>query len=244
MKSGRVSASFHLVCSDKPRNGKTLYARLLSEYLTLCHRHPAVFDASSGICEFHIARCTPVDLSSPTGQIALFDRALDPPARDHVVDLAAHLLRIASGVMKTTGFAEAARTQGLAVVVHFMVDRTLDSLLAARTVRSEIEPARLIAVRNEWVTPPFVEPAALRRYVELAKEGEVVIPPIDRRSMEEIEGDDFSFADFARAPERVAYFRREGIRAFLARAYEQFDALGLARDFRDYREERRLREPG
>ena len=70
-----------------------------------------------------------------------------------------------------------------------------------------------------------------------------MIPPVDRRSMEEIESEGFSFADFARAPERVAYFRREGIRAFLARVYKQFDALGLARDFRDYREERRLREP-
>jgi hypothetical protein len=244
MKPRRPSAAFHLVCSDKPRNGKTLYARLLAEYLSLCDRHPAVFDASSGICEFHIARCTPVDLSSPAGQIALFDRALELPVKDYVVDVAAHLLRVASGVMKTIGFAEAARTQGLDVVVHFLVDRTLDSLVAARTVRSEIDPARLIAVRNEWVTPPFVEPAALRRYGELAKEGEIVIPPIDRRSIEGIEDEAFSFADFARAPERVAYFRREDIRAFLARVYEQFDALGLARDFRDYREERRLREPG
>ena len=48
MPERRATASFHLVCSDEPRNGKTLYARLLADYLILCERTPLIFDAAQG----------------------------------------------------------------------------------------------------------------------------------------------------------------------------------------------------
>ena len=242
MPQRRASASFHLVCSDEPRNGKTLYARLLADYLILCDRPPLIFDASSGVGGYFIVRSQKVDLSRAAGQMAVFDRALEPPIRDCVVDLPAERLSETAGLMRTIGFAEAARSHGLGVVVHYLVDRTLDSLFAGRNTRSNVDPDRFIIVRNEAIVPTIIEPGALRRYDELAREGQVIIPLAGARTMEAIEDDTFSFSHFARNPQTIAFFSRGDIKSFLARIYEQFDELGLATDFADRREFRRVRE--
>jgi hypothetical protein len=242
MSQPRISASFHLVCSDEPRNGKTLYARLISDYLILCDRAPLIFDATSGVSDYFLIRSYAVDLAIPTGQMALFDRALEPPLRDCVVDLPAHLLSRMAKLIHTIGFAEAARNHGLGVVVHFLVDRRLESLFAGRNLRSDVDPDRFIIVRNEALVPAFLEPAARRRYDDLAREGQVFIPALDARTVEEIEEETFSFSAFSRNPERVSYFKREPIMSLLARVFGQFDELGLTSQFVDMREKRKLRE--
>jgi hypothetical protein len=241
-----VSASFHLVCSDAPRNGKTLYARLLADYLVLCERVPLIFDAAlgeGGIFRYFLLRTRQVDLSAASGQMAVFDRALERPLKDCVVDLPAHRLRETARVMRDIDFAAAARERGLGVVVHFLADRALGSLIAGRGVRSEIDPNRLIIVRNEAIVPKFIEPVARRRYDELAREGEVIIPALDPRIMTAVEEEAFSFSGFAQEIGRkVPYFTREEITPFLARVYRQFDELALASEFADMRESRRLHE--
>jgi hypothetical protein len=140
MPQPHVSASFHLICSDEPRNGKTLYARLIADYLILCERAPLIFDATSGVGEYFLIRSYAVDLSGTTGQMALFDRALEPPPRDCIVDLPAHLLTRMGTLIPTIGFAEAARHHGLGVVIHFLVDRRLDSLFAGLNLRANVDP--------------------------------------------------------------------------------------------------------
>src|SRR5437016_3475835 len=121
MPERRATASFHLVCSDEPRNGKTLYARLLADYLILCARPPLIFDASQGAngLSSYFARSYRIDLSVAVGQMALFDRVFDRQAQDYVVDMPAHLLNKVAKVMDDIAFADAARGHGLGVVIHF-----------------------------------------------------------------------------------------------------------------------------
>ena len=175
--------------------------------------------------------------------MALFDRALARDVQDCVVDLPAHILSRTAGLMRDIAFAEAGRGHGLSTVIHFLLDRRFESLFAARRLRSAIDPDRFIMVRNEAIVQAPLEPAQRRRYDELAREGQVVIPALDAKLLETIEEEEaFSFSDFARNPEKVSYFTREDIKSFLARVYGQFDTLALASDFTDMREARKLRE--
>jgi hypothetical protein len=163
MWQGQSSATFHIVCSDQPRNGKTLFARLLTDYLILSGRAPLVFDASTtngGVATYFPIRGIRVNLSSTTSQMALLDRALEHPLHDCVVDLPAHFLAKLFGLLQHVNFAEAAHANGLKVLIHFVVDRREASLLAGLKLRSDSSFDRFIIVRNDTVVPTFLDTLA------------------------------------------------------------------------------------
>jgi hypothetical protein len=234
MSQEDASAKFHIVCSDQPRNGKTLVARLLCDFLILSRRGPRIFDAAvtpGGLAGYYPARATKVDLSTTTGQMALFDRALAQPLHDSVLDLPAHLLTAAGDIMRHIGFGEEAFTPGLEVVVLFVADRAVDSLLAARKLRGLLRPTRFIIVRNEAILTADLERLACFLYEGLAKEGQVIIPLLDNAALAAVEDKTFSFKRFAEdLPADMPVPVCQSIEAFLSRVYRQFDVLKLGTD--------------
>ena len=151
-----AAATFNIVCSDELRNGKTLVARLLADYLILCGREPAIFDLASGpggIRRFFPFRARKIDLSSTLHQMALFDRALTQPDQDYVVDLPAHLRLEFFELMTTLGFCELSTARNVNTAIFFLIDRTIASLLAARQLRDDYRLARFIVVKNEAIVP-------------------------------------------------------------------------------------------
>ena len=233
MAQGDDSTRFHIVCSDQPRNGKTLVARLLCEYLILCRRTPLIFDASpnpAGLRSYFPARAVRIELSTATGQMALFDRALAQP-QDCVVDLPAHMLTGAIDLMRLIGFGEKSHTPDLEVIVLFVADRGVDSLFAGRKLRDQLRPARFIIVRNEAILPADLDRLPRFLYDGLAKEGQLVLPLLDRAVAAAIEDRTFSFRRFAEAiPADMPHQVCLGIEDFYARVYRQFDLLGLGAD--------------
>lgn len=238
MAQRRSSAKFHVICSDQPRNGKTLLARLLADYLILCERPPLIFDAApvpGGIRGYFPARSYKVELSTTAGQMGLFDRALERPLHDCVVDLPAHLVGRVFGLMGEIGFGHPDHTPDMAVLIHFVVDRSVDSLLAGRKLRADSYHDRLIAVRNEAIVPTFTDPVAKSLYDGLAKQGQIIVPALDKAVMAVVEDPSFSFSNFAQEiPADLPYLTRETIKFFLARVYRQFDLLGLGSDSAQY----------
>jgi hypothetical protein len=225
-------ARFHIVCSDQPRNGKTLIARLLCDYLILSRRAPLIFDAApstGGLRSWFPARASKVELSTTAGQMALFDRALAQPLHDCVVDLPAHLLPAIADLMRHIGFGEERHTPGLELVVLYIADRDVDSLLAGRKLRGTLRPTRFIVVKNEAIARDETDRVAKFLYDGLAKEGQLVVPELAGTVMAAIEDKTFSFRRFAEEegatnlPPEV----RAGIESFLARVFRQFDVLGL-----------------
>ncbi len=227
------ASRFHIVCSDQPRNGKTLVARLLCEYLILCRRSPLIFDAApspAGLRSYFPARATKVELSSAAGQMALFDRALAQP-QDCVVDLPAHLLTGAIDLMRLIGFGEKCHTPDLEVIILFVADRGVDSLFAGRKLRDQLRPARFIIVRNEAILLADLDRLSKFLYDGLAKEGQLVLPVLDRPTAAAIEDRTFSFRRFAEdVPAGMPHQVCLGIEEFLGRIYRQFDLLGLGAD--------------
>jgi hypothetical protein len=229
------SAKFHIVCSDQPRNGKTLVARLLCDYLILSRRAPLIFDAApstGGLRSYFPARASKVELSTTAGQMALFDRALAQPLHDCVVDLPAHLLPAAADLMRHIGFGEERHTPGLELVVLYVADRNVDSLLAGRKLRGLLRPARFIVVKNEAILRDEPDRVAKFLYDGLAKEGQLVVPELDGAVTAAIEDKTFSFRRFAEEAEPANLPPQvcEGIEDFLSRVYRQFDVLGLGSD--------------
>ena len=232
MGPSQNSATFHIVCSDRPRNGKTLFARLLIDYLILSGRAPRVFDASvqrGGVATFFPIRAAKIDLSNTAGQIALLDRALEEPLRDCVVDLPAHLFAKLFALLHDFDFAEAAHAKNLKLIIHFAVDRGESSLLAALKLRADNRNFdRFIIVRNDAVAPLLLDSVGKARYESLAKNGRVVIPALDAKAVTAIEASSFSFSQFAEEsaptmPPEVA----KSITTLLTFVYRQFDLLDI-----------------
>jgi len=228
----RNSAKFHIVCSDQARNGKTLVARLLCDYLILSRRAPLIFDAApstGGLRSWYPARASKVELSTTAGQMALFDRALAQPLHDCIVDLPAHLLPAAADLMRHIGFGEERHTPGLELVVLYVADRNVDSLLAGRKLRGLLRPARFIVVKNEAILRDESDRVAKFLYDGLAKEGQLVVPELDGAVTAAIEDKTFSFRRFAEEeqPANLSLEVCEGIENLLSRVFRQFDVLGL-----------------
>jgi hypothetical protein len=232
----RDQARFHIVCSDQSRNGKTLVARLLCDFLILSRRAPLIFDAApspGGLRSWFPARASKADLSTTAGQMALFDRALARPLHDCVVDLPAHLLPAAADLMRHIGFGEERHTPGLELVVLYVADRNADSLLAGRKLRGTLRPARFIVVKNEAIMRD-AEPDRVAKFLYdgLAREGQLVVPELDGAVTAAIENKTFSFRRFAEeeAPANLPPEVCAGIEDALSRVFRQFDVLGLGSD--------------
>ena len=144
----------YVVCSDQHRNGKTLLARVLVDYLMLEGRDPFVIDAGSpeGPLRLHFpGRTALVDFATVRGQMKVFDTILASPGRDYVIDLpAAELDRFATAVRELNVFTEA-RLAGFRIVVLYVIDNERDSLDAAVVFERTTAPDLLVPVRNAAV---------------------------------------------------------------------------------------------
>ena len=71
-----ITPTIYVVVSDQHRNGKTLLARLLSDYLLLDGRDPFLFDTDAPdgpLRNFFPGRTALADFAAIRGQMKLFD---------------------------------------------------------------------------------------------------------------------------------------------------------------------------
>jgi len=146
--------TLHIIASDANRNGKTLLARLVADYLLLDKRDPFLFDTDAPegpLRQSFPGRTTLADFETIPGQMKVFDTILASPGRDYVVDLPQRHLQPFFTAASDLNFWDAAKTAGFRIFVFFIVDRTAASLRAAQEI-AEAAPADLfIAVRNDHV---------------------------------------------------------------------------------------------
>lgn len=172
-------STIYVVCSDRHRNGKTLLARLLVEYLLLEGHDPFVIDTEAPEGPLRAAfpgRTALVDFASVTGQMRLFDTIINGPGRDYVIDLATDQFENFFDIQKKLDFMAEAGRVGFRVIVLFIVDKYHGSLAAADDVRHSIYPGFVMLVNNAHVggalawgdkAPKFNIPAADRDVAEL-----------------------------------------------------------------------------
>ena len=128
----------YITASDQHRNGKTLLARLLADYLLLDGRDPFMIDTDAPegpLRSFFPGRTALADFAAMPGQMKLFDTIIASPGRDYVVDLPA---RHTEGFFKAAdelGFFDELKKIGFRIIVFYVVDRHAASLRAAKEIQ-------------------------------------------------------------------------------------------------------------
>ena len=163
----------YIAASDQHRNGKTLLARLLADYLLLDGRDPFMIDTDAPdgpLRSFFPGRTALADFEKMQGRMKLFDTILASPGRDYVVDLPArHTDDFFKAVAELHAFEEM-KQLGFRIIVFFIVDRTAASLRAAKTIQKFPNVDLFVPVENQYVGSFW--PKA---------EGDLVIPALPQK---------------------------------------------------------------
>lgn len=223
------AAKYSIICSDQPRNGKTLVARLVADYQLLCQRETEVFDLASvprGLTIYFPVRGRRIDLTRTADQMALLDRALSSPPHDCVVYVPPHLNRDFFTYLRQFDFSAAARAHGIEVVIYYVVDKAGGSLSAAEAIRVQNAGDRFIIVWNEAFMPSVREGFATGLLNTLKKDGQLILPKLAPNLLKPVEDPGFSFSNFVLADEpRLPPAMAEQLNEFLADIFRQMDAI-------------------
>jgi hypothetical protein len=143
-----------IICSPRPRVGKTLIARLVTEFFLLDGRSVAAFDASPNDASLsrYLPECTvPATISDIKSQMALFDRLIINDTRPKIIDLAAGLFDPFFVLMRDISFLEEAPKQSVTPVVLFVADRQQVSTEAYQMIWRWFPDSLLIPVHNRAI---------------------------------------------------------------------------------------------
>jgi hypothetical protein len=148
----------HIVCSDQHRNGKTLLARVLVDFLMLDGRDPFIIDTDAPdgpLRNFFPGRTSLADFAAIKGQMKLFDTILAAPGRDYVIDLASRHTENFFHTARDLDFFAECKKAGFRLFVFFVVDNSFVSLKAAQALQREMGldlfvPVRNMLVRSTW----------------------------------------------------------------------------------------------
>ena len=220
--------SVTIVASPRPRVGKTLLARLLTDFHLQEGRAVAAFDLNAGegtLAQFlpeHVTRSAIDDIK---GQMALFDRLIADDGTTKIVDLGHASFEPFFALAHQFGFAEEARSRGIAPAVLYLLTPDRTSVEAYRSLRSRLSEAMLVPVHNE-----ILGAAQYRdKYGLMGSATAVVRLPVLAPSLRKyVETPPFSFAD-----SRLAVALDEPIdvnielQRWLRRIYLEFRKLNL-----------------
>jgi hypothetical protein len=141
-----------IICSPRPRVGKTLIARALAEFLRADGRGVAAFDVNPD--EFALVDYLPgytavASIGDTRDQIMLFDQLLAADQVPKVVDLGHAVFDRFFTVIQEIGFPEEARRRRVTPVVLFVADPDRRSRQAYDMLRDRFLDLALVPVLNE-----------------------------------------------------------------------------------------------
>ena len=199
-----AKSHIYIVCSDQTRNGKTLFARLLTDFLVMQGGAPFVIDLDAptgGVCEYFPDFSEVFDISSVAGQMELFDWMLATPGRDYVLDVPARFLDKLFTVMDDINFMEGAGAQGFEVNVFYIVEGSLKSLTTAAMIHDNYTVDRFFVIGHEELNEDLKNFKKLSIFNSIIGQGQIELPLLDRDVLEAIEDVTFSFREFIEGDE-------------------------------------------
>jgi hypothetical protein len=146
-----------IVTSTRPRIGKTLVARALTEYFAAQNRPVAAFDVNPG--EFKLIDHLPAytaaaSLDHTRGEIALFDQLVAGDDVAKVVDLGHMMFERFFAVVQQIDFMIEARRRGVAPIVMFVADPDDRARQGYALLASRFPDLPLVPVLNDHI-PQF-----------------------------------------------------------------------------------------
>lgn len=220
--------SIAIVASPRPRVGKTLLARLLTDFHLQEGRSVAAFDLNSGegtLAQFlpeHVTRSAIDDIK---GQMALFDRLTAVDGVTKIVDLGHTSFDCFFALANQFDFTSEARTRGITPVVLYPLTPDSNSVEAYRKLRGQLSEATLAPVQNELLGSREYQD----KYGLTGRAATVIrLPVLEPRLRRYVETPPFSFAD-SRLPFALNMSNdlNTELQRWLRRIYLEFRELGL-----------------
>ena len=149
-----MPTAVYIICSPRPRVGKTLLARLLTEYLTASRGEVLAFDLSSNepsLLDFLPKQTETAQVRDTFGQMQLMDRLIVDDGVPKVLDVDARDFDTFFKLFQEIGFVKEAARQGVAPIVLFVLDQDFSSSRAYAMLERAIPPGALVPVNNEGV---------------------------------------------------------------------------------------------
>ena len=148
------STPVYIICSPRPLVGKTLLARLLSEFLLLKDGAVSAFDINlkePSLLEYLPRLTETADVMDTFGKMQLMDRLIVHDGVAKVIDLGFHAFDEFFKMTNEIGFLKEATRRSVAPIVLFVADTDRVSARAYPTLREQIPLKTLITVDNEYV---------------------------------------------------------------------------------------------
>jgi hypothetical protein len=144
----------YIICSPRPLVGKTLLARLLSEFLLLKNGTVSSFDINlkePSLLEYLPRITETADVIDTYGKMQLMDRLILNDGVAKVIDLGFHAFDEFFKMTDEIGFLKEAARRGVAPVILFVADADRVSARSYSMLQEQIPPKALITVDNEHV---------------------------------------------------------------------------------------------
>jgi hypothetical protein len=183
-----------IICSPRPLVGKTLIARLLSEFLLLKNGKVQAFDVNlkePSLLDFLPDITETAEIDDTFGKMALMDRLIIHDGTPKVIDLGFHAFDEFFRMTEEIGFMKEAVRRSIAPVILFVADTDRVSARSYPTLERQIPPTALVTVDNEYVVRGEFPPAFARgKILNIAALPNFLRTYVDRLS--------FSFTDYLR----------------------------------------------
>jgi hypothetical protein len=184
----------YIICSPRPLVGKTLTARILSEFLLLKNGELAAFDINlkePSLLEYLPRITETADVDDTFGKMALMDRLIVNDGIAKVIDLGFHAFDEFFKMSEEIGFMKEAARRGVSPVILFIPDTDRVSARGYPMLQQQIPPTSLVTVDNEYVVRGELPPAmASGRVLRIGALPVFLKTYIDRLT--------FSFTDYLR----------------------------------------------
>src|SRR6476660_4757815 len=142
----------YIICSPRPLVGKTLIARLLSEFLLLKNGTVTSFDINlkePSLLEYLPRTTETADVIDTFGKMQLMDRLIVDDGVAKVIDLGFHAFDEFFTMTDEIGFLKEALRRSVAPVILFVADVDRTSARGYDVLRQQLPPHALVAVDNE-----------------------------------------------------------------------------------------------
>src|ERR1700722_20152789 len=152
----------YIICSPRPLVGKTLIARLLSEFLLLKNGTVAAFDISlkePSLLEYLPDITETAEVDDTFGKMALMDRLIINDGIAKVIDLGFHAFDEFFKMSGEIGFMKEAARRGVAPIVLFVGDTDRASARGYAMLQQQIPATALVTIDNEHVVRGELPPA-------------------------------------------------------------------------------------
>ncbi|MEI7804475.1 MAG: hypothetical protein WCI56_04020 [Hyphomicrobiales bacterium] len=151
MRPATAATSVTVVCSPRPRVGRTLVARLLTDFYLTNGREVAAFDLNPDpdLTQFLPGYAVAAKIDNIKGKMALFDRLIASDGVSKVIDLGPNAFETFFEVAREIDFVGEAQRRSIAPAILFVTSPDRSAMDAYAKLQRHFDRTTIVPVHNE-----------------------------------------------------------------------------------------------